>query len=193
VRQISVAGVDVRALRVSYLGELGWELHADATDLGRLFDALEAAGTPHGLGFYGAYAANSMRLEKGYRGWGADLTTERSPLESGLGAFTKAEGRAFPGRGGLLTRSNDWHSVLLQVEEGPTDPFYAHPVWQGGRIIGIVTSGGFGHRVGHALALALLREPLSGEPLCIEILGQRRTATVLARPPFDPDNARLRG
>ena len=193
VRQISVAGVDVRALRVSYLGELGWELHADATDLGTLFDALEAAGTPHGLGFYGAYAANSMRLEKGYRGWGADLTTERSPLESGLGAFTKTEGRAFPGRGGLLTRSNDWHSVLLQVEEGPTDPFYAHPVWQGGRIIGIVTSGGFGHRVGHALALALLREPLSGEPLCIEILGQCRTATVLARPPFDPDNARLRG
>jgi dimethylglycine dehydrogenase len=192
VREITVAGLPVRALRVSYLGELGWELHAEAQHLPALFDALEEAGQPHGIGFYGAYAANSMRLEKGYRGWGADLTTERSPLESGLAAFTKPEDRDFPGRQALLTRLNDWQSVLLRVEDGPTDPFYAHPVYQGERIIGIVTSGGFGHRVGHALALALLREPLSGEDLSIEILGQRRTVTVLVRPPFDPDNSRLR-
>ncbi|WP_420395622.1 GcvT family protein [Nioella sp.] len=192
VQQITVAGLPVRALRVSYLGELGWELHAEAQHLPALFDALEEAGKPHGIGFYGAYAANSMRLEKGYRGWGADLTTERSPLESGLAAFTKTEGRDFTGRQALLTRPNDWRSVLLRVEDGPTDPFYAHPVWQGDQIIGIVTSGGFGHRVGHALALALLREPLSGEALSIEILGQRRAATVLDRPPFDPDNSRLR-
>ncbi|WP_127557200.1 GcvT family protein [Nioella ostreopsis] len=192
VQEITVAGLPVRALRVSYLGELGWELHAEAQHLPALFDALEEAGQPHGIGFYGAYAANSMRLEKGYRGWGADLTTERSPLESGLAAFTKTEGRDFLGRQALLTRANDWQSVLLRIEDGPTDPFYAHPVYQGERIIGIVTSGGFGHRVGHALALALLREPLSGEDLSIEILGQRRAATVLDRPPFDPDNSRLR-
>lgn len=192
VQQITVAGLPVRALRVSYLGELGWELHAEAQHLPALFDALETAGKPHGIGFYGAYAANSMRLEKGYRGWGADLTTERSPLESGLAAFTKTEGRDFTGRQALLTRPNDWQSVLLHIEDGPTDPFYSHPVYQGDRIIGIVTSGGFGHRVGHALALALLREPLSVEALSIEILGQHRTATVLDRPPFDPDNSRLR-
>lgn len=192
VQRITVAGLPVRALRVSYLGELGWELHADATHLPVLFDALEAAGKPQGLGFYGAYAANSMRLEKGYRAWGADLTTERSPLETGLAAFTKTKGRDFPGRDALLSRVNDWHSVLLSLEHGPTDPFYAHPVRQGETIIGIVTSGGFGHRTGRTLALALLREPLSGDPLSVEILGQRRAATVLNRPPFDPDNSHLR-
>ncbi|MGI3183568.1 GcvT family protein [Nioella aestuarii] len=192
VQQITVAGLPVRALRVSYLGELGWELHAEVGHLPALFDALETAGQPHGIGLYGAYAANSMRLEKGYRGWGADLTTERSPLESGLAAFTKTEGRQFPGRDVMLSRSGDWHSVLLHIEDGTTDPFYSHPVWQGERIIGIVTSGGFGHRVGHALALALLREPLSGEALSIEVLGQRRAATVLDRPPFDPENICLR-
>lgn len=192
VRQITVAGLPVRALRVSYLGELGWELHAEASHLPTLFDALEEAGRPFGIGLYGAYAANAMRLEKGYRGWGSDLTTERSPLESGLSAFTKTEGRDFPGRVALLARPNDWHSVLLKIEDGPTDPFYAHPVWQGDRIIGIVTSGGYGHRVGHALALALLREPLTGEALRIDILGQPRAATVLDSPPFDPDNTRLR-
>jgi len=195
VREITVAGLAVRALRVSYVGELGWELHASAADLPALFDALEAAGRPHGLGFYGAYAANAMRLEKGYRAWGSDLTTERTPLESGLAAFVKPDGRRFPGREAMLARQGEraWRSVLLEVDAGQTDPFHAHPVRQGGRVVGIVTSGGFGHRTGRALALALLREPLSSDDgLSVEILGRACPARVLDRPPFDPDNTRLR-
>ncbi len=85
VREITVAGRHARALRVSYLGEPGWELHLDVSDMRHVFLALEAAGQDHGIGFYGAYAADSMRLEKGYRGWGGDLSSERSPVESGLG------------------------------------------------------------------------------------------------------------
>lgn len=192
VREFRVANVPVRALRLSYVGEAGWELHAAASDLPALFDAIELAGKPHGIGCFGAYAADSMRLEKGYRAWGADLTTERSPLESGLSAFTRAEGREFAGRAAMLARANDWQSVLLALDEGPVDPFYAHPVIQGGRVIGIVTSGGYGHRTEHALALALIREPLTGADLGVDILGRRRAARVLDRAPFDPENARMR-
>ena len=195
VREITVADVTVRALRVSYVGELGWELHARAADLPRLFDALEAAGQPHGIGLYGAYAANAMRLEKGYRAWGSDLTTERTPDEAGLGSLIRTEDRDFPGREHLLQRMESpdrWEMVLLRLESGTLDPFYAHTVRHEGRPVGIVTSGAHGHRTGLTLALAYLRTRGLREGLTVDILGQRFDANVLDRPPFDPDNTRLR-
>jgi len=195
VREITVADVTVRALRVSYVGELGWELHARAADLPRLFDALEAAGQPHGIGLYGAYAANAMRLEKGYRAWGSDLTTERTPNEAGLGSLIRTEDRDFPGREHLLQRMESpdrWEMVLLRLESGTLDPFYAHTVRHEGRPVGIVTSGAHGHRTGLTLALAYLRTRGLREGLTVDILGQRFDANVLDRPPFDPDNTRLR-
>ncbi|MEQ8293730.1 MAG: FAD-dependent oxidoreductase [Roseovarius sp.] len=194
-REITVANITLRALRVSYVGELGWELHARAADLPRLFDALEAAGQPHGIGLYGAYAANAMRLEKGYRAWGGDLTTERTPDESGLGSLIHPEDRDFPGRDALLRRMDSpdrWEMVLLQLDTGTLDPFYAHTVRLEGRPVGIVTSGAHGHRTGLTLALAYLRTRGLREGLTVDILGQRFDATVLDRPPFDPDNTRLR-
>ena len=194
-REITVADVTVRALRVSYVGELGWELHARAADLPRLFDALEAAGKPHGIGLYGAYAANAMRLEKGYRAWGGDLTTERTPDEAGLGSLIRPEDRDFPGRDALLRRMDSpdrWEMVLLRLDSGTLDPFYAHTVRHEGRPVGIVTSGAHGHRTGLTLALAYLRTRGLHEGLTVDILGQRFDATVLDRPPFDPDNTRLR-
>ncbi len=195
VREITVADRPVRALRVSYLGELGWELHALTADLPTLFDALEEAGQPHGLGFYGAYAANSMRLEKGYRGWGGDLTTERTPEEAGLGSLICAEGREFTGREALLERMqcpDRWEMVLLEVESGTLDPFYAHPVRHAGQPVGIITSGAHGHRTNRTLALAYLRRRGLRDGLSVDILGQSFAARVLDRPPFDPDNTRLR-
>lgn len=194
VREITVAGVPVRALRVSYVGEPGWELHVAPDRAAELFLALEEAGKPHGAGLYGAYAANAMRLEKGYRAWGSDLTTERSPLESGLGYLVRPEGRAFTGREAMLERqgAGAWDMVLLEIEPGEVDPFYAHPVCQGGREIGVVTSGAFGHRVGKHLALAYLREMPSTDGLDVKILGQRRAAKILPRAPYDPDNERLK-
>lgn len=195
VREITVAGVTLRAMRVSYLGELGWELHARAADLPGLFDALEEAGKPHGIGFYGAYAAGSMRLEKGYRGWGGDLTTERTPDEAGLGYLIRTEGRDFPGRDALLQRMDKpdrWEMVLLKINSGTLDPFYAHTVRHEGQPVGIVTSGAYGHRTGLTLALAYLRTCGLREGLTVDILGQPFDATVLDRPPFDPDNTRLR-
>ena len=186
VRETSLAGISVRAMRLSYIGEAGWELHVQAADACQLFTALEERATPHGLGFYGAYAANSMRLEKGYRGWGSDLTTERSPLEAGLVTFVRPELQD------ALARQDAWDMVLLELEAGEVDPFYAHTLWQGANPVGIVTSGAFGHRTGKVLALAYLRDPSARQDLEVSILGQRRAAKILTQPPFDPGNTRLK-
>ena len=181
-----VEGIPIRALRVSYLGECGWELHVAKDQAVQLFTSLEEAAKPHGLGFYGAYAANSMRLEKGYRGWGSELTTERSPLEAGLAHFVRKDLRA------SLARKNAWDMVLLEVEAGDVDPFYAHTIWKDGLPVGIATSGAYGHRTGKALALAYLRDPTARDGLIISIVGQNRKATVLPQAPFDPFNLRLK-
>ncbi|MGI9393136.1 MAG: GcvT family protein [Boseongicola sp.] len=192
VREIAMSGIPVRALRVSYIGEAGWEFHVAAKDTTRVFAVLEAAAKPYGLGLYGAYAANSMRIEKGYRAWGSDLTVERSPLEAGLGAFVKTEGRDFVGKVAMLSSETPWDMVLLEIEAGEVDPFYAHTVWQGDKPVGIVTSGAFGHRTGKTLASAYLRDPAARTALSVNILGTHRPAQILDRPPFDPDNSRLR-
>ncbi|MEX0348216.1 MAG: FAD-dependent oxidoreductase [Paracoccaceae bacterium] len=184
VTETEIDGIKLRALRVSYVGECGWELHVPRDQAVRLFTLLEDRGKPYGLGFYGAYATNSMRLEKGYRGWGSDLTTERSPLEAGLTPFVRKDLQA--------TLRQDWDMALLEIEAGEVDPFYAHTLWQGGSPAGVVTSGAYGHRTGKVLALAYLRDRAARENLTVSILGQHRRATILARPPYDPDNTRLK-
>ena len=201
-RSVRIGAVQARALRVSYVGEFGWELHVAMEDLPALHDALCAAGDAVGLQPFGAYAMNSLRLEKGYRAWGADLTTERTPIEAGLGRLVRTEGRKFTGREALLARAASpgaWRMVLLSIEpDGDADPFYAHTVWRGGQAIGIVTSGGPGHRTGTVLALAYLRPEADADDytgdstLEVSLLGHRRPARVLDAPPYDPTNARLR-
>ncbi len=185
-RETEVNGVALRALRVSYLGECGWELHVPRDNAAELFAKLEQAALPYGLGYYGAYAANSMRLEKGYRGWGSDLTTERSPLEAGLTAFVRKDLRDG------LAREAAWDMVLLEIEAGEVDPFYAHTLWQGGRAVGSATSGAYGHRTGKVLALAYLRDATARNALTVSILGQHRNASILSKPPFDPENTRMK-
>ncbi|WP_370212203.1 FAD-dependent oxidoreductase [Roseovarius sp.] len=185
-RETTLDGIAIRALRLSYIGECGWELHVARGAATALFEALERRAKPHGLGFYGAYAANSMRLEKGYRGWGSDLTTERSPLEAGLTAFVRKDLRDG------LARDPAWDMVLMEIATGEVDPFYAHGVWQGERPVGIVTSGAYGHRTGKVLALAYLRDATARDGLSVSILGTRRAAKILPQAPFDPDDTRMK-
>ena len=206
-RTIRVGAVEARALRISYAGECGWELHVAMADLPALHQALCTAGAAVGLRPFGAYAMNSLRLEKGYRAWGADLTTERTPIEAGLGHLVRPEGREFTGREALLARAagaDAWRMALLSIDPGDdADPFHAHTVWKGERPIGIVTSGAPGHRTGTALALAYLRPDApnsadadghgAGGALEVSILGRRCHARVLDEPPYDPANARLQG
>ncbi len=189
-RTITVAMHEVLALRLSYIGEFGWELHMPIAAMPEVYSALFNAGQPHGIGLYGLYAANSMRLEKGYRGWGSELTTERSPLEAGLKAFVKPNGPAM--KEAIKARANDWEMVLIEILANDVYPFYAHTLWQGNRAVGIVTSAAFGHRTVKSLALAYLRDPQARTGLEIGILGQRHKAQILDRPPYDPSNNRLR-
>ena len=202
-RTVRVGKVEARALRVSYVGESGWELHVAMTDLPELERALCTAGTAVGLAPVGAYAMNSMRLEKGYRAWGADLTTERTPIEAGLGHLVRTEGREFTGCDAILARAerpDAWRMVLLSLEpDSVVEPFYTHTVWKEGKPVGIVTSAAPGHRTGTVLALAYLRPESAdvehpGDPeLEVSVLGVRCRARVLDAPPYDPANARLRG
>ncbi|MEO0891065.1 MAG: FAD-dependent oxidoreductase [Pseudomonadota bacterium] len=183
-REITIAGKRCLALRMSYIGEPGWELHVEADNAARVFLTLETAGTMHHIGYFGAFAANAMRLEKGYPAWGADLTTERSPLEAGLGAFVRESV-------GLM-RKVAWRLVLLEIVPGEVDPFYAHTVWQGDKAVGIVTSGAHGHRTGKTLAFAYLRDPTAQDGLTVSLLGERRAAVILDEVPYDPGNLRLK-
>ncbi|MEM7209269.1 MAG: FAD-dependent oxidoreductase [Pseudomonadota bacterium] len=187
-QKLTIARCEIRALRVSYIGESGWELHANMEKLGEIFDALQIAGAEFNLGYYGAFAANAMRLEKGYRAWGMDFTTERSPLEAGAGRFVKSEPDSFVKKG--------WEMVLLALDTDAinADAFGGHPVFAESRCVGVVTSGAYGARVQQSLALAYLREPFDSltEPLCVEITGQRVAANVLKLAPYDPENTRMK-
>lgn len=198
-----INGIKVNILRLSYIGELGFEIHAAMDDLPVIFTALEAAGKPYGLGYYGAYAANAMRLEKGYRAWGSDLTTERDLIETGLSPFCKIDDRDCPGADGLrqrLAAQERWQMVLLSVDSDEQDPFYAHSLYLDDAPVGVVTSGGYGHRTGLVLALAYLRDParvmkvLETDENClqIQILNRRYAVRILTDIPFDADNARMK-
>ena len=194
-REIIIAGIPVRALRVSYVGELGWELHVAAKQMTALFEAVEAAGQPHDLSFFGAYAMNAMRLEKGYPAWGADFTTERTPAETGAGRLIRPDGREFTGKQALLERMasvDRWELVLLDIETGDVDPYYAHGLYQGDNCVGIVTSAAHGHRTRKTLALAYLRDRNARDRLQVEILGHRRAAHIMDQPPYDPENLKMR-
>jgi dimethylglycine dehydrogenase len=192
-----VAGVPVRVLRVSYVGELGWEVHHPMDQQLQLFNALMEAGKKSEMATFGVFAINAMRLQKGYRAWGADLTTERTPLEASMKSFVRTSGRDFVGRDSMPRRAAEpahWQMHLLQLEEIESDPFHAHTVFVDDHPIGTVTSGGYGHRVGKPLALAYFREaPAVDSGLSVSILGQRVAAHVLNQPPYDPANRHLRG
>ena len=195
-REISVAGVALRALRVNYLGELGWELHVAMDAVSKVYAALWEAGEKLGLADFGLYAMNSLRLEKAYAGWGAELTSEITPAEAGLERFVKLD-KDFVGKAALeRVQAAGVQGKLAYVEVDATtaDVFGGEAVWSGGTLAGVATSGGYGHHTGKSLAFVYVLPAYAraGCPLEIELLGERRTARVLAGPVYDPENARPR-
>ncbi|MDJ0776679.1 MAG: FAD-dependent oxidoreductase [Gammaproteobacteria bacterium] len=184
-RPLRVGGIEVVALRVSYVGEAGFELHHALADQRPLFDRLLQAGRKFEAGFYGAFAMNAMRLEMGYRAWGVDLTTERTPLEAGLDHLVHVGKREFIGRDAMLARADRddrWSLRMLEFDVADIDPFYGHTVFVGNEAVGTVTSAAFGHRLQKPVGLAWLRREIdSVSNLEAEILGRRR-GVCLARP-----------
>jgi dimethylglycine dehydrogenase len=189
--------VPVLALRINFVGELGWELHHPVEYQIALYEALRGAGQDLGLVDFGLRAMDSLRLEKGYRSWGADINTEVTPLEAGLERFVAFEKGDFIGRDALLRQRRDGprkRLATLEVSARDADSWGSEAVWAGDRVAGITTSGGYAHWLGRSLAVAYVEADLSapGTRLAVDILGDRRPAIVVAEPPFDPENRRPR-
>ena len=196
--RIEVAGCRVTALRVSYVGELGWELHLASSDLHAVYDAVHAAGSDLGLVDFGSWALNAMRLEKGWHAWGADIGAEYSLFDAGLERFVRCDKPDFVGRDAVLRQresESTWRFAGFVIEGGDADPLPGDPILRDGTCVGHVTSGGTGFRLGERLALGyVMREHWEPDrEFEIEILGERRRAIVSPLPFYDPENLRPRG
>ena len=198
-REIEIAGVPCKALRVSYVGELGWELHMPIDRMAEVYDAVVEAGEPHGMVHFGAYAMNVMRIEKGYKAWGSELTTEITPIEARLERFVDFDGD-FLGKAATVARRDQAEPlsmvlVYCELDDGDSDLLGNEPAYgDDGQVMGIGTSGAFGHAVGKSLAFVYVAPDYEapGSTFELDMLGVRRTATVLAEPAYDPHNTALR-
>jgi dimethylglycine dehydrogenase len=194
-REIEVAGIPLRALRVSYVGELGWELHPETAALPALYDALWNAGRDFGVANYGLYAVNSMRIEKGYKAWSAELTNELNMLEADMVRFIDFKKADFIGKTATQAQApRPLKIVYARVDASDTDARGGEPVLIAERCIGVTTSGAYGHRVHESLAFACVPPEFAAPGTEFEVLlqGERRRATVLAGPAYDPGNSRMR-
>jgi dimethylglycine dehydrogenase len=191
--------VDVYALRVNFVGALGWELHFPIEYAHHLFDALFEVGKEHGIGMVGMRAMESLRMEKSYRMWGSDMTPDYTPFEASLDRFVRMNKGPFIGREALekqLAKGVPNRFITVEVH-GVTDadPLGNEPLFdRAGRIVGRATSGYYGHCLRKSLAIGYVRADLAavGTELEIEILGERKQATVVRESPYDPENLDLR-
>ena len=197
-RQIEVAGVPCLALRVSYVGELGWELHHPMEHTAELYDALVAVGEPLGMVHYGAYAMNTMRIEKAYKAMGFELTTEITPVEADLGRFVDWSGE-FQGKQAAeerLALGDDIEMILVycEVDTDDNDCRGNEPVYNGDDLIGLTTSGTWGHTVGRGLAFAYVKPRFKapGTRFDVQLMSDRRPAVVLDGAVYDPANEKPR-
>ncbi|UWQ04578.1 FAD-dependent oxidoreductase [Aliiroseovarius crassostreae] len=191
----TVAGTPCRLVRVSFAGELGWEVHCANANQPAIYDALLGAGAKP----FGMYALDSLRLEKGYRTWKGDLSTDYSMFEGGLDRFVRLDKpQDFPGKAALLAEKQQGSKkrfVTMVVDAGDCDAPYMSCVWSGDEIIGETTSGGWGYRVNKSIAYGMVRPELAspGTELEVEIYGEKRKAVVQPdQPLWDPDNTRIR-
>ncbi len=199
--QVTEVGLatDVYLLRVNFVGALGWELHFPIEYAHHLFDAIFASGKAHGIGMVGMRAMESLRMEKSYRMWGTDMTRDYTPFETGLDRFVRMSKPAFIGKAALEKQQAAGvpnRFVTLEVH-GVTDadPLGNEPLFdKSGTIVGRATSGYYGHALKKSLAIGYVKPEFApvGTQLQIEILGERKSATVLVDSPFDPENAALK-
>lgn len=191
-QEVVIAGIPVRALRVNYVGELGWELHAPMAELKTLYDAIWASGESHGIADFGVQAVNSLRMEKGYRGYAAELTNEITLIEADCERFYAPQKGDFVGRSateavrkrGIITKL-----VYGEVAAKDCDIYGGEPVMQGDKVVGVCTSGGYGHTTSKSLAFAYVEPDTTGD-LDVVVLGQRCALKLHAEPVWDPTNAR---
>jgi Glycine cleavage system T protein (aminomethyltransferase) len=188
---------NVYLLRLSYTGELGWELHHPLGYNRHLVDVLLKAGEPLGMKLFGAEALESMRLEKSYRAIHRELARDVTPLEAGLSRFVKLHKGEFLGRTALQKQADAGLSrilVTLKLPSADTSVIAYEGVYEGGALVGRVTSGGFSYHFGHDIAMALIRpdKATPGTRLQVNVHNEMRDAVVVADSMYDPQNARVR-
>jgi dimethylglycine dehydrogenase len=165
--------------------------------MGELYDALWRAGEAHGLVNFGLYAVNSLRIEKAYRGWGAELTNEVTMLDAAMERFIKFDKEDFVGREATLRQLEEGLAMKLvyfEIESTDSDVRGGEPIFDGEACIGVTTSGGYGHYVQKSLGFGYVDPAHSapGSRFTVELLGEPCRATVLKNPVYDPENQRLR-
>jgi 4-methylaminobutanoate oxidase (formaldehyde-forming) len=203
-REIRIAGAPVRALRVTYVGELGFELHVPTEYALAVYDALVAAGAPFGLAHAGYRAIESLRLEKGYRAWGADIGPDHTPLEAGLGFALKLGGdQPFLGREALERQQRDGLKKRLAgftVDDPEVVLLGRETIYRDGERVGWLTSGGYGYTVAKAIGYGYVRNPagvdldyLRSGRYELEVATERVPAMLHLRPLYDPEMSRVHG
>ncbi len=197
VRRCFVGIAPAVVMSVSFSGELAYEIHVPNNQLYAAWLALRAAGADHGLHVFGARAVESMRLEKGYLHWKADILTEFDPFETGLDRFVRLDKGPFIGRDALRQRQQNGprrRLVTLRIDADVAPAHAGSSVVQDGRVVGTVTSGDWGHRVGMNLAYAFVEPEFStiGTALNVDIIGAPAPFVVIAPGPYDPQNSRVR-
>jgi 4-methylaminobutanoate oxidase (formaldehyde-forming) len=203
VREIGIAGCPVRALRVTYVGELGWELHVPVDFALTLFEALREAGQPHGLILAGYRAIESLRLEKAYRAWGSDIGPDHTPLMAGLGWAVKLRKEIpFLGREALLAQRQQNLPRLLagfEVADPAVVLLGRETIYRNGERAGWLSSAGWGYTIEKNLGLGYVRREAGVDRAYVldgsyelEVAGERVSAEVFLDPPYDPTNARVK-
>jgi glycine cleavage system aminomethyltransferase T/glycine/D-amino acid oxidase-like deaminating enzyme len=201
--EIELAYALVRASRITYVGELGWELYMPTEFMLGVYDEIVGAGEKFGLVHAGYHALNSMRIEKGYRHWGHDITDEDSPLEAGLDFAVKFDKEGgFIGREALLEQKEAGltrQMVQFRLEDPEPLLYHNEPIWRDGEIAGFISSGAYGHTLGGCIGLGYISRPDKNDPdSClngtfeIEVAGEKYPAQASLAPLFDPGNLRIR-
>ncbi len=191
-QQITVCGVACRALRVSFTGELAWELHVPMAGMPQVHQGLWEAGQPHGIGHFGSYALNALRMEKAYK-TGQELTNEVTLVEADMMRFCKLDKESFIDKAATLKSQQQgarFLCVCLAVAAEDADCLGAETVYMNGRAVGAVSSAGYGAHSGQSLAFAYVDPKVAAPDTELEVLvlGDRRPARVLVEPVYDPDN-----
>jgi len=196
-KRITVGDVPVLASRVTYVGELGWELYCPMEYGLRLWDTLWESGQPEGMVAAGYKAIESLRLEKGYRYWSGEITPDYTPFEAGLGFAVKLDKRDFIGREALLKQKETGLKqklCCLTISDSRTIALGKEPIRSGDEIIGWVASGGYGYSIANSIAYAYLPIDFTkaGTELKIEFFGTQVEAVVTQSPLWDPKGERIR-
>jgi dimethylglycine dehydrogenase len=196
-RALDIGMIPALVGRISFTGELGYEVWVTSEYQRALYDLLTQAGRAHGLKLFGGRALNAMRIEKSFGSWAREYRPIYGPYEAGLGRFVDLGKGEFVGRAAALAEKEGGGALRLvafTVDAGDADASGDEPIWHDGKVVGWVTSGAFGHRVQRSLALGYIPRALAAETdgFEIEIIGERRPAKRSARGAYDPDGGRMR-